>query len=517
MAYRVGYSSDSAPKIGVVANSIEAFNKKAKEVTEGQFINLFKQFKREWVISQDSIYYPKRIFGPHEAYEVAKLFAKEQVEVIIILDSAFPNGQVLSTMATYPYLVKIPIIVTASPEVDLGIPEWVSNAWCGAIMNNYAAKQIGHYVYPLAGFPSEEAYQDELKMLLNVFHAVAQMRRDFLGRFGEAPGGFHSASGNQLVYAEKFGTRVETIDLTAVINTYKTKVATGYKGEVTFSEKEVKQTSEEMQCGRIVLVDQSYLEKAARLYHSLRAIIKANGFTSIAFRCWPEMNEAYMNVTPCLAMTWLLAKGDVTAASCESDWPTAVAQSLGTYLSGKPAACLDFVNYVGGSEIVQLGHCGVGIAGYMAPNDEALLKEISNNKGKVSEDLKERILTGKVKVNDALAEHTTLRQVGVKIGPVHIGQFQYGKKTGINLIRDRTGKFKMLVFVGENSKDTARGMLYSAADVKVKNYRRLNQLILEHGFSHHLAMAFGDISRELKVLCDYYGIEYVSPDQECRQ
>jgi L-fucose isomerase-like protein len=57
-------------------------------------------------------------------------------------------------------------------------------------------------------------------------------------------------------------------------------------------------------------------------------------------------------------------------------------------------------------------------------------------------------------------------------------------------------------------------MLYSAADVKVRNYRRLNELILEHGFSHHLAMAFGDISRELKILCDYYDIEYISPDHE---
>ncbi|MCK4417468.1 MAG: hypothetical protein KAV99_04820 [Candidatus Latescibacteria bacterium] len=514
MAYQEKYDQDLAPKIGVVANSIQAFSKKAKEVTEGQFINLFEQLKKEGVISQDSIYYPKRIFGPHEAYEVAKLFGQEQVEVVVILDSAFPNGHVLSTIGTYPYLVKIPVIVTASPEVNLGMPEWVSNAWCGVIMNNYAAKQIGRYLYPLAGFPDEEEYQDELKMLLNVFHAVAQMRKEFLGRFGEAPGGFHSASGDQLVYAEKFGTKVETIDLTAVMNTYKTAIATGYRGRVTFSDKEVEETLTEMQQGRIILVEESYLEKAARLYHSLRAIIKANGFTSIAFRCWPEMNEAYIDITPCLAMTWLLAKGDVSAASCESDWPTAVAQSLGTYLSGKPAACLDFVNYVGGSEIVQLGHCGVGIAGYMAPNDEVLLKEISNNGGKISEDLKERILAGKARVNDALAEHSVLRQVGVKIGPVHIGQFQYGKKTGINLIRDRSGKFKMLVFVGENSKDTAKGMLYSAADVKVKNYRRLNQLILEHGFSHHLAMAFGDISRELRILCEYYGIEYISPDQD---
>lgn len=47
-------------------------------------------------------------------------------------------------------------------------------------------------------------------------------------------------------------------------------------------------------------------------------------------------------------------------------------------------------------------------------------------------DTKEKTLAGRVRVNDALAENSCLRQEGVNIGPVHIGQFQYGKKTGIN-------------------------------------------------------------------------------------
>ena len=57
-----------------------------------------------------------------------------------------------------------------------------------------------------------------------------------------------------------------------------------------------------------------------------------------------------------------LANGDVTAAACESDWPTTVLQTIGTLLSGRPAACLDCVNYTGGSEIIQLGYCGYMLA-----------------------------------------------------------------------------------------------------------------------------------------------------------
>ena len=505
MSYRVKYSKEEAPKIGVVSVAIGAFSAVGKQMAEDQFKVLFAQLKKEGTVSEDSIFYSQRIFGPNEAAKMARRFAQERVEAIIVLNSAFPNGNAFLTLATDPYLFRIPLILTAPLEVELRIPEWTTNAWCGVIMNNYVAKRLNRYVYPLAGWPEDTEYQEQLKMLLQVFFTVKELRKDLLGRFGDAPGGFHSASADQLAYAQVFGTRIETIDWTAVMETYRTKLAKGYKGEVSFNEQDVRETAEEMEKGRPVLVENELIHKAARLYHTFRSIVEANGFTSAAFRCWPEMGEPYIGIAPCLSISWLLSQRDVTAASCEGDWPTAVAQSMGTLLSGKPAACLDLVNYTGHSPIVQLGHCGVGMANFMAPNQLGL-------KGRVSLEIKEKIMSGKVKVNEAIVEKSPDRQGGQRVGPAYIGQFQYGTKTGINLIQDRNGRFKMLVFTGENEPETAKGLLYCAADVEVKNYQRLNKLILEHGFSHHLAMAFGDISQELAVLCDYYGIEYITPD-----
>jgi L-fucose isomerase-like protein len=174
-------------------------------------------------------------------------------------------------------------------------------------------------------------------------------------------------------------------------------------------------------------------------------------------------------------------------------------------LSGKPCACLDFVNYLGREPICQLGHCGVGIAGYMAPNEPGL-------EGEVSQEIKAKILRGEIRVNDALAEKSPERQDDQAVAPGHIGQFEYGIKTGINMIQDRCGNFKMLIFNGESSPETAKGQLYSASDVKVKNYTKLSDLVIEQGFSHHLAVALGDIAQELKLLCDFYGITYYYVD-----
>jgi L-fucose isomerase-like protein len=230
------------------------------------------------------------------------------------------------------------------------------------------------------------------------------------------------------------------------------------------------------------------LEKGIRLYHAMRAIIRANGYTSMSVRCWPENTEPFFGVSACLAMSLLLGRGEVTAAACEGDWPTAVVQTIGTLLSGQPAVCLDWVNHTGGSEIVQLGHCGMGVCGKMAAGGPP-------GKGP----------------RDAIGLHPVLRQAGRTMGPVHLGQLEFGPKTGLCLAEDG-GRFRILSFVGESGPDTARDMLYCATDVRVKDPRRLDRLVLEGGFPHHLAVAFGDISREVEMLCRLLGVDLVTPE-----
>ncbi|MGQ9631632.1 MAG: hypothetical protein ACUVXI_15175 [bacterium] len=513
-SYRVPYRGDCAPKLGVVTNSIGAFNERGKQHGESQIKALFEHFKKEGVIHDTSIFYDRRIFGFHEAKEVARLFGKEQVDAILIFNSAFPNGNVLPVIAMDRYLRQVPVIVAADvePNEAIGSAEWVTNAVCGNDMNLHDATYIGRYVRYLAGSPQSEEFQNELKMLLNVYHVVSHLRHDYLGRFGDAPGGFHSATGDQLLYLKAFGTVVETVDLLRVKEVFDTMRTTGVKGDASFTEEQVQQTVAEMVEGRVNLIrDRRMLYNGARLYHALKAIAQAEGFTSAAIRCWPELQDRYVGITPCLAMGWALSKGDVTAFACEADWPGAVAQSIGTLLSGKPAAYLDFVNWTSASEVVQCGHCGVGIACVMQPNDPPLMKRI-RREGGVSPELERQILSGEVSVTDALAPHGVARQTGREIGPTHIGQFQYGPKTGIDMIGTMDGKLKMLVFTGESDAKTAKGILYSAADVRVKNYKRLDQLKQQHGFSHHLSVAMEDISQELRELCAYYGIEYISPD-----
>jgi L-fucose isomerase-like protein len=480
MSYRVHYDAGTAPKLGAVYNAIGAFSAPGKEQVEKRFTSLFAVLRQEGAVHPDSILKP-RILGPHEALSVADEFAAAGVDVVLILNSAFPNGHVFPTLALHPRLSRTPIIVSADREAEFGDREWTTNAWCGVVMNNYVAKRLGRHIRPLPGDPSSETYADELRMLLNSYRAVAMLRRDFLGRFGDAPGGFHSATMDQFAFLRTFGTRQENVDLLALIDTFRSGKAAGLSGEAGFSDADVEATMREMSTGRPCHVSEEHLRQGARLYHALRAQVQANGFTSIAVKCWPELLAKDLGIAACFPMTWLMTKGDVWSASCESDTPTAVMQSLAALLTGRPAACLDFVNYTGHDPCVELGHCGVGIAGLMG-DDEAIAYKSPDRQGGDS-------------------QHA----------PALIGQFAYGPKTGIAITQTPKGELKVLTFAGESSPETAQHKVYCSADVLIQEFRELNDLILEHGFPHHLAVGMSDITREVREVCDFLGVRCLNP------
>jgi L-fucose isomerase-like protein len=472
------------PKIGVLVNSIGAFNPRAKDASEKAIRRHFDRLVESGQIDARSII-TKRVFSPHEALAAADRFAEARVDLAVLANVAFPNGQVFLTVAAHPYLARTPLAVVAEPEPSA--TEWATNAWCGVIMNNYVARQLRRPVVTVPGPFDSGAFRTAFSRLLRVAGTIRFLRRDLVCRFGDAPSGFHSATGDQMAFADVFGTRVETVDLTAVMDAYRTGKTKGYLGEESFTDADIRRTVKQITEGRQVQVDAPMLERGARLYHAYRAIIRANGYTSAAFRCWPENNEPFIGISACLAMGLLMGNGELSAAACESDWPTAVTQSIGTLLSGRPAACLDWVNHTGGSKVVQLGHCGMGICGQMASGN------------------------GHGSVCDAVALHPVIRQAGGTMGPVLIGQFEYGPKTGLCLSRDPDGKFKLLAFRGESSPKTARGLTYSATDILVPDYVKLDKLVLEGGFPHHLAVAMGDITEDVRMLCGLLGVEYDSP------
>lgn len=190
-----------APKVGLVINSIGVFDAASKDRSEKALHQYFDELTASGQIDAGSII-SARIFGPHEALAVGDEFAEARVDLVVIANVAFPNGQVFLTLATHPHLARTPLAVVAEPEPES--TEWATNAWCGVIMNNHVARQIGRPVVTLPGPFNSPAFRTTFARMLRVAGTIRFLRRDFLCRFGDAPGGFHSATGDQLGFARVF-------------------------------------------------------------------------------------------------------------------------------------------------------------------------------------------------------------------------------------------------------------------------------------------------------------------------
>ena len=137
-----------APRVGIISNSIGVFNPEAKDRTDAALKKLFADRLGSGEIDPASMLLG-RLFGPHEAMEAADKLAAARVDLVVVVNVAFPNGQVFLTLATHPHLARIPLAVVGDPEPSR--EEWANNAWCGVIMNNHVAKKIGRPVQTLPG------------------------------------------------------------------------------------------------------------------------------------------------------------------------------------------------------------------------------------------------------------------------------------------------------------------------------------------------------------------------------
>ena len=131
-----------------MVHAIGAFNPRAKDAGEKAIRKHFNRLLASREIDHGSIITP-RIFDPHEALAAADRFADARVDLVVIANVAFPNGQVFLTLATHPHLARVPLAVIAEPEPSA--TEWETNAWCGVIMNNHVARQIGRPIVTLPG------------------------------------------------------------------------------------------------------------------------------------------------------------------------------------------------------------------------------------------------------------------------------------------------------------------------------------------------------------------------------
>ena len=503
--YQVGYKKSEAPKIALVGTSTLKFHPQAKEAIKKETKKMFDWFVQEGLITSDSIYIP-HCFGQYEVTKIGKQLKAENIDLCIIVNTAFPNGGTATILASY--LQTVPMVICSTPEPTIGNQhDWENNSVCGALMNNNALKFMDVYNKVIVGFPNTEAFNDQIMMMLNLAYTVREMRNDRLAAFGDRAPGFHASSiDNELKDLRVIGTYVETISLMAVTGVYDNMRCEGLAKTVTFTEEDIENTIQRLRKDRIVLSPDDQMYRSARYYHAFKAIIEANGLTSAAFRCWPDIQGSGVNI--CAAIGLLMADGIITGGGCERDIGVAISQSVLRHITGKPAVCLDFVDQFGrySKNLIQMGHCGAGIPGYMEPAPTDIINKINENGGEVPADIAEGIHQGKIPVRNTLMGSSVNYPSGTDVGPCLVGPMKFGEYTCMRILPSVDSQsYNMLIFKGKSSAETARNTKYVSLDLVIDgDADALFAQVLEHGFPHHLAAVPGDHVEILKELCKFW-------------
>jgi L-fucose isomerase-like protein len=162
--------------------------------------------------------------------------------------------------------------------------------------------------------------------------------------------------------------------------------------------------------------------------------------------------------------------------TCEVDLPALITTFILNRLAGAPAFNFDITAYLAGQGAIQFAHCGAA-APSLAGDPKRVLLRVHMRTG-----------TG------ATVEFP----------------FQEGTATLAKLLRPRDGKWRLFVARCQviESGDGVRG---SVATVRPEpTAAAFLDTMMREAVEHHVALVYGDWTRELAHFCEFTGVEYFS-------
>lgn len=390
--------------------------------------------------------------------ECIKEFKQNEVDLIVFVYGAFTGDDVCCTLADE---LKVPIILWAPRE-----EEWVredrlyANALCSATMNGASLTRIHAKHHIIYGNKEEERVQKEIKDLVNAYAAVKNIKGLTFGMFGYRPTAFYNCASDEVTIRRTFGVSIEETDLKVVFD------------EMAALPEEV--VAEEMertaQLFNTTELPEGHLENHARLYLTLKKLMKTQDYDYASIKCWPEMGN--LHTTPCAVLGRLADDG--ISVSCEGDMDAGLTAVVQNTLADKPTFITDLINIDEEENTVTFWHCGNA-----APS--------LHNKA-----------DGVKMCDHPLLGQGTAFWCSLKPGPVTAARFT-----------NFDGKYRLFILRGE-AVPTVRNTRGSMINVKIKTpVLEMVKKVAENGMSHHYSVVWEDVADQMIQVAKMLDIEVI--------
>ena len=382
-------------------------------------------------------------------------------DLIILQNITFANAAYASEVLARFKDVPILLWTLREPVIDGGRLRLnsLTGAYSAANAIRQMRKEQFEYVY---GSPSEEKVIRHIKAAVRAAKIRLEMKSLKIAAVGHTPQGFGFGRALDLDLLEKFGVRLESIEVRELIDKAKGFTDSECEAFLRDAASRMKGLENTPEKNRLDF---------ARLYKAYFEYVKESGTGALASRCWPDLFTSFG--TPVCAVLAMLNDLGV-AASCEADTYGALSMWIGMRLTGGPAFFGDPVSLNEDENTISFWHCGTAACSLARPDTGACVGEHCNR----------------------------------HIGPT----LEFGCKPAANVTIFRVGRradgsVRFFIASGE-ALDKPQQFL--GTSLVVRTFESAEEIVrrtVEEGWEPHYAVIYGQTAEELEILARMLGAD----------
>lgn len=357
---------------------------------------------------------------------------------------------------------NLPLLLWALPYLDrdLPMPSPLSGLTASASNLRRQERPFAHLIGP-----ADEQRVREARRVARVAAALGRLRRARFGLVGAPCPGMLDVVSDEAELESVLGVTAVPLELEELL-------AAAREASADEAARLARELLERVRAE--AGLTQDMLAENLRLYLGMKQLLERHRLDGYAIRCWPELRNQ-LPVTACLTHALMSERG--IASACERDFPALITAYLLSQLAGAPAFAFDVTGYLEEEGAVQLAHCGAADLALAADPAQAVLR----------------------------------RHMRAGTGATLEFPLREGAATLAKLLLPSGGRLRLFVARGEviPAGAAVRG---SVAHVRPEpSAEEFLHGMLGAGVEHHLALVYGDWTRELSLLCDLARLSLLTP------
>lgn len=395
-----------------------------------------------------------------DAAEIAAQLKTSGVDLALLFFCTWVAEDITLTLARE--IGELPLLLWGLPYLDKDVP--MPSPISGLTASGSNIRRLGKPFVHLVGQVTSGKVQSVVRSA-RVAAVVQKLRQARFGLVGAPCPGMIDVTCDEAELARALGVTAVHLELDALMAA----------ASRTSAEEAMRLAAElAAQVPRMEAVTAEVVAENLRLYVGMKQLVERHHLDAYCVRCWPEL-RSQIDLTVCL--THCRMSEDGITGACEIDLPALVTTYLLSQLAGAPAFSFDITGFLEEEGAIQFAHCGAANAALAGdPKKAALRRHMRTGKG-----------------------------VTLEFG------FREGTVTLAKLLLPDGGRMRLFVARGQviPTGERVRG---SVATVRPEPSAAVFlDKMLREGVEHHVALVYGDWTRELSRLCEFTGLEPLMP------